>query len=376
MAKCVILAVAGAGKTYHICHIIQPEKKNLILAYTHENIRNIKRELIEAHGSVPELTNVMTFDSFVYRFLLCPYEPTILRYFGREDFVRKGITTIDPPSQQIKLKSGKAIPNLKYVNKDKLEHYVCKSRHYYCATLTELIIQVKQGRDTLIKKAAASINRFYDQIMVDEFQDFREHNYELITALAQQVDNILLVGDYHQHSVSAVNNAGKPFKNRSGDVSYEDFKQSLISQHFEVDETTLSTSRRCCQQICDCVKEKLLIGIESGNERCGQVIWLNDNIESFLEDDSITKLVFKNANAYSFRAVNWSYSKGDTMSSVCVILTDKFDALDKAEFSCNGIPESTVNKLYVAMTRTKGNLYLIKNDTFNIVKDKYYKSKS
>ena len=42
MAKRVILAVAGAGKTYHICHEIDPTKKNLILAYTHENIHNIQ----------------------------------------------------------------------------------------------------------------------------------------------------------------------------------------------------------------------------------------------------------------------------------------------------------------------------------------------
>lgn len=32
MAKRVILAVAGAGKTYHICHEIDPTKRNLILA--------------------------------------------------------------------------------------------------------------------------------------------------------------------------------------------------------------------------------------------------------------------------------------------------------------------------------------------------------
>ena len=41
MGKRVILAVAGAGKTYHICHNINPDKKNLILAFTHENIYNI-----------------------------------------------------------------------------------------------------------------------------------------------------------------------------------------------------------------------------------------------------------------------------------------------------------------------------------------------
>ena len=45
MGKQVILAVAGAGKTYHICHKIDPIKRNLILAYTNENIYNIKKEL-------------------------------------------------------------------------------------------------------------------------------------------------------------------------------------------------------------------------------------------------------------------------------------------------------------------------------------------
>lgn len=43
MAKRVILAVAGAGKTYHICHEIDPAKRNLILAFTHENIYNIQK---------------------------------------------------------------------------------------------------------------------------------------------------------------------------------------------------------------------------------------------------------------------------------------------------------------------------------------------
>ena len=69
MAKKVILAVAGAGKTYHICHAIDPTKKNLILAYTHENIHNIQKELCDAHGCVPELTTVMTFHAFVYHML-------------------------------------------------------------------------------------------------------------------------------------------------------------------------------------------------------------------------------------------------------------------------------------------------------------------
>lgn len=64
---------------------------------------------------------------------------------------------------------------------------------------------------------------FYDQLMIDEFQDFREYDYDLITALSQYVNNILLVGDYYQHSVSAINNSGKPFKKNSKIVGYDEF---------------------------------------------------------------------------------------------------------------------------------------------------------
>lgn len=373
MAKQVILAVAGAGKTYHICRAINKDEKNLILAYTHENIRNIKRELIEAHGTIPMLTNVMTFSSFVYRFLLRPYEPTILRHFGRETFKSKGVTTSDPPPQQIRVPGGRYIANRDYVPKNRLEHYVNRIGQYYCSNLSELILHVRQNRDTLVKRAALSINEFYDTVSIDEFQDFREYDYDLIVALARQIDNVLLVGDYYQHSVSAVNNTGKPFESRSGDVNYESYKQALKDQNLDVDDSTLKASRRCCREICDYVKQKLLVDIESANEDCGHIIWLEENIEPVLDNDSITKLVFNNANTYSFKAINWSYSKGDTISSVCVILTDRFETLREDSFECAGIPRSTINKLYVAMTRTKGDLYIIRSSVFRSIRTKYLK---
>lgn len=372
MAKRIILAVAGAGKTYYICHSLQPNAKNLILAYTRENIRNIKRELQAAHGCIPDLTSIMTFDSFVYRYLLCPYEPSILKFFNREDFSRKGITTQDPPPQTLK-RNGNSFTNPSYKKKDILEHYINKRSQYYCATLSELIILVKENKQPLIKKAARSLNLFFDQIMIDEFQDFREYDYELIISLAKEVENVLLVGDYYQHSVSATNNSGKPFKLRKNEVSYADFKQTLIKLGMDIDETTLSASRRCPKEICEYIQHKLQIHICANNEHCGQVIWIEKDIATILENDNITKLVFHEASKYSFNSVNWSYSKGDTMEHACVILTEKFNSLDQDTFSLNGISTSTINKLYVAMTRTKGNLYLVKSKTFQKVKGDYLK---
>ena len=373
MAKKVILAVAGAGKTYHICHKIDPGKRTLILDFTHENIQNIQKELCDAHGCVPELTTVSTFDSFVYHHMVLPYEPSIAEHFGCPQIVSRGICTIAPPSQTIKTSKGKTIANPLYKKKDRLAHYVTMRGQYYCATLSELVLQVKKNRESLIKRVAARLNLFYDCVLIDEFQDFREYDYELIMTLAKQLNDVTLIGDYYQHSVSATNNSGKPFKKKTNDVCYDDFVSELISVGFEVDVTTLNKSRRCSVDVCQFVTSKLGINIDSCGENIGNVIWADEYATEILDDNQIVKLVYKDAALYSFRSMNWSYSKGDTMDAVCVILTDRFDNLDIANFSDNGVPVSTLNKLYVALTRSRGNLYLIKASTFKLLKEKYLK---
>lgn len=372
MAKQVILAVAGAGKTYHICHAIDPAKKNLILAYTHENIHNIQKELCDAHSCVPELTTVMTFHAFVYHNLILPYEPSIAEHFNAPRFTSRGICLTEPPQPRIPDGNGQTVYNPKYRTKDKLTHYVTKRSQYYCDTLSELAVQVKKGRESLIKRAATRLNLFYDAVLIDEFQDFREHDYELIIKLAKLLDNVLLVGDYHQHSVSARNNTGKPFKNKKQDVSYSEFVAEISKAGFEVDTMTLAKSRRCSEKVCEYVSNKLGISIASNGDHSGSVLWADDNAAKILSDNQIVKLVYSEAASYSFPALNWSYSKGDTVDAACVILTDKFDALDSDGFSIKKIPVSTLNKLYVAMTRSRGNLYLMKSSTFEGLRDTFH----
>ena len=371
MAKKVILAVAGAGKTYYICHKIDPAKRNLILAFTHENIHNIQKELCDAHGCVPELTMVTTFDSFVYHQLILPYEPSIAEHFACPRFSSCGICMTDPPSKTKKNAEGKSVANPHYRKKDSLTHYVTMNRQYYCATLSELVLQVKKNRESLIKRLAARLNLFFDCILIDEFQDFREYDYELIMALAKRLNDVILVGDYHQHSVSATNNSGKPFKNKSKDVSYVDFVAELRNSGFEVDLTTLDKSRRCSAEICNYISEKLHINIASNGDHCGSIVWIDDDPSAVLNQDQIIKLVFNEAANYTFRAMNWSYSKGDTVDSACVILMDGLDNLDSDSFNPEKIKRSTLNKLYVAMTRSRGDLYLIKASTFKKLRDAY-----
>ena len=149
---------------------------------------------------------------------------------------------------------------------------------------------------------------------------------------------MVLVGDYHQHSVSATNNSGKPFKKRTDDVSYDEFIAELKNAGFKVDLTTLDKSRRCSSEICQYVREKLGINISSHGNNIGSVIWVDENAAAILEDQQIIKLLYKDAARYSFRAINWSYSKGDTMDAACVILTDNFEKLADDEFSTKEFP--------------------------------------
>lgn len=361
-----MLAVAGAGKTYTICNSLKLENKNLILAFTHENIYNINKELIKCFGKIPELTNVMTYDAFLYRYILCPFEPTILKSFNKSDFVKKGITTQKPPDKT-KIIRGKRIANKSYRKKNEFEHYVLNGR-YYCDTLAELILYVKENRQKLVTRVANSINMFYDQVCIDEFQDFRTYDFDFIISLSQKLNNVLLVGDYYQHSVSGDNNSGKPFDK----MDMYTFVNYLEKNKLTVDTSTLSKSRRCPETICDFVEKKLDIEFGCNNDNDGMIYWLDEsNVHDVLQDDTIIKLVWNNAKKYSFNAVNWSYSKGDTYKKVCIVLTDKVADLQDESFNVNSITEITKNKLYVAITRTKGDLYFVKKEVFDKIKDSY-----
>lgn len=375
MDKKVILAVAGAGKTYHICHHLDPIKRNLILAFTNENIYNIKREIVDAHKEIPVNTKISTFHSFVYNNFILPYELSIASHFSCPTFSSQGITTLSPPIKSVKTSSSTYRKNRFYTTKDKIGHYVTTNHLYYCDTLSELALQIKRnktlGTETLVKRAIIRLRKFFDVIYVDEFQDFRQHNYDLLLRIAKGFPNIYLIGDYFQHSVSGRNNSGKPFEENT---TYDSFIEELKRTNFKVDHSSLLKSRRCSSEVCDFVKNKLQINISSANINKGRVIWITKDFEGILRNDNIVKLVYNNSKKYTFRSMNWSYSKGSTFNSVCLILTKKLESLSDDSFNPEILGRSFLNKLYVALTRSSGDLYLMKSSDFSKYKENFLQS--
>jgi DNA helicase-2/ATP-dependent DNA helicase PcrA len=184
-----------------------------------------------------------------------------------------------------------------------------------------------------------------------------------------------LVGDYYQHSVSGDNNTGKPFGTAQKPKTYQEYKKITQELGVDIDETTLCKSRRCSKPVCAFVKSKLGIEIESYDDHDGDMISLSDasEAERVLNDDSVCKLLLRDSVKYCFKCFNWSYSKGDTYEKTRTILTGDTSNLMEDGFRYDRIAPTTRNKLYVALTRSRTDVYLMPKNIFDQVKENYYR---
>lgn len=365
MDKKLVMAVAGSGKTYLICNSIDPEKRNLILAFTHENIKNIHRELLDRFGSIQEKTIVSTFHGFLFGDCIRPYHRLICGIYEVQPFSCEGVMCLPPPKPIV----GKKY-NVMYVKDSRLKHYIPRNK-YYCSLMAKLILK---NSGILLKAVLKRINKFYDTIFIDEYQDYRNEEYELLSAIIKYFNGkVLLVGDYYQHSVSGDNNTGKPFGTARKPKTYQEYKKVIEGLGVTIDETELCKSRRCSKPVCDFVKSKMGIEIESFDDHDGEMIPISNPAEAdqVLSDDNICKLLLQNSGKYLFTCFNWSYSKGDTYEKTCVILTGDTSNLMEDSFRHDRIAPTTRNKLYVALTRSRTSVYVMPKPVFDQVKDKY-----
>lgn len=361
-----MLAAAGSGKTYYIANHINPNQKNLVITYTKQNVANLKREIKKIHGEVPKNTQVLTFSSFLYRWLLKPFEP-ILEIGSSIGIVTTGVEINKEPEPQ----SIKGKPNYKYHKQDDYRHYIYKQK-YYSSRMSSLVLsQSKEMKKLIINR----LNKFCDQIYFDELQDFMGKDFDLLSMFVKEKNvKVFAVGDFHQHSVSKSNfTASKPFKKGKFYITKDEYK-ILFQGKVNIDESTLIKSRRVPEEICNFIYNKLGIYIQSSSVVKGhyELLETNTKIIQVLENPDIKKLFFRDSRKYScLPTINWGYSKGDTYEKACIILTKNFESLFEEDFSSANLTPAQINPLYVAMTRATDELYFIKEKDFKMFKEKY-----
>ncbi len=330
MDKRIIQAVAGSGKTTYIIDQLSPDRSALIITYTIENYKNLEREIVKKFGHTPPNILLMTYFSFLYSFCFRPFVGYDLRIRG-----------LDYESQASK-----------WVKQTRLGYYVTKGSR---------LRSYRAGKFLLAKgveeKIRARLESYFDDFFVDEIQDFAANDFNLLLELVKANINIILVGDFYQHTFDTSRD-GQTRKNLHKD--FDSYFSNFTGVGFSFDCETLTKSYRCSPTVCQFVSQKLGIQIESHSTQNSVVrfIFEQEEFDKLFKNDGVVKLFQQGKTKYTCNGNNWGKSKGNSYRDVCVVLTkDAFGFLkhnNPAE-----LKPTTKNKLYVACTRTSGDLYFV-----------------
>lgn len=217
-----------------------------------------------------------------------------------------------------------------------------------------------------IEDVKEKLGRYYDCILVDEFQDLSSCELNLFANISKNSNyDFIAVGDFYQKTFDS---SRKGNINKNVYKTYDDFKEYFKEHNIEFNDKLLIETKRCNESVCSYIRKKLEIEIIS-NKDTG-FFYDDFSCESKIKEAISSKkkfLFFNNSKNFHCNASNWGKSKGLTFDEVYVVIsTDLYTKLNDGKLT-----EHTLRKLYIALTRATGNVYLVKKNIF----DKCYNNK-
>lgn len=334
MDKKLILAVAGSGKTSLLISELSLEKRFLIVTYTLTNKDNIQKKIFEKFGFFPSNITLLSFFSFLYNFCYKPF----LSY----KYPSRGLNYLPNPNRFAKM--------------DEKKYYFDNKNQIFSNRISKFIQNTNTSADVI-----ARLEKYYDYFFIDEIQDLAGNDINFFWELAGSKIGILAVGDFYQHTYDTSRD-GTVNKNLHEDLNV--YKSSFEKKGFKSDAEKLSFSYRCGKEICDFIKDNLGIEIKSANQNHSSIVFVKDKdeVKKIMEDYSIVKLFYREHYKYRCFSKNWGESKGeDDYTNVSIIVNkDQFAKLQIKEIM--DLAPQTRNKLYVAISRARQNVYFISSD--------------
>ena len=274
----------------------------------------------------------MTYFRFLYNFC---YKPFLLN-----EFPAKGICWDPPPAYTTKLR------------RNNPRYYMNSGAKLYHNRLAKLL-EIMNVQSLLNQR----LEKYFENIFIDEVQDFAGHDFNLLMNICKININIILVGDFFQHTFDTSRD-GVVNRNLHKDLSV--YQSRFTKVKIKIDSQTLSHSYRCSPTLCDFVTEKVGIPISSHREDETKICLIEDMsiMEEKFHCNNTVKLFYQSHNKYSCYSQNWGASKGeDHYHDVCIVLNkNSYDLFKLGEL--HKLNPQTRNKLYVACTRARGDLYL------------------
>jgi superfamily I DNA/RNA helicase len=333
MDKRIILAVAGSGKTSLIVEKLNLKKRFLLLTYTINNTRNLRESIINKFGFFPDNIVLQSYYVFLYSFCVKPFIAYQLR--------PKGIVWKVPP---------------KWTDREKLNNpwrYVTKDRKLYSNRISKLLDVCE-----VLPEINERLEKYYDCLFIDEVQDFAGHDFNLLTNMIKAKIEVCLVGDFFQHTFDTSRDGRT---NHSLHSDYLKYQKRFKTNRVKIDADYLNKSWRCSPTVCNFISDKIGIPIESHREDEVNIKFIDNEEDAKLifEDNSIVKLFYRESYKYECYSRNWGNCKGENCyNDVCVVLNNKsMEHYNKD--TLQELPPVSRNKLYVACSRAKGNLYFL-----------------
>ena len=368
MAKGIMYSArAGAGKSTYITQKLIGEFKGksvLFITFTNQNSENLRQKLLKS-SIVFKSWKIQTFYSFLYCIFVKP-----CRYFIQGNFNLL-------PIKGVFFRSQKAISISKRnrISKKSQQFWQDKAGNLYGDKLAALITDNRYKERW--KHAVGMLSFFYDYVVIDEFQDIVKPELDVVVnlnrAFLKENIKLIMVGDVYQSLVVGTSSGYHPY-NYLGESTEEDFIRNRLGfrkKYLDINMQKLSSTYRVDETICRYIRKKLKIEIYGINDNSKQVIKVKDKnsvVNKLLSDQDITFLTDKRTaqdklhNKYNIdysKMMNIGVSKGDEFSKVAVLLTKEQEKFIEGKIS--KLKSQSLNKLYVAITRSKNEVYLVYN---------------
>jgi hypothetical protein len=342
MDKTIILAVAGSGKSSYLIGKLNLSERFLLLTYTINNEKNLREAIIRKFGFLPNNIELVRYYNFLYHSCYLPFLGYKIRANGYQWEL--------PPSWT------------KNIKRNEAKFYLTSDRRLYHNRVAKLLEYFN-----ILEDIKQRLSTYYDYLFIDEVQDFAGHDFNLLLKMLEANINVLLVGDFYQHTFDT---------SRDGNVNanlhkeYKKYLKLFNKAGVIPNEKLLSKSWRCAPEICEFITSNLDINIQSHHSNKFQVYLLIDqrDVDQIFNDNTIVKLFYQESSKYDCFAKNWGDCKGeDLYEDVCVVL-NKTSYTHYQMKSLKDLPPVSKNKLYVACSRARHNLYLIPEELIKMKK--------
>ena len=239
MTKKLVLASAGAGKTYRIVsEAIQSTDaghKVLVITYTENNQAEIIKKYKELKGRNRKNFHVKGLFTFLLQDIIRPYQRCIFQdriesiNFNQSDPHKANGRTI--PGRKEVLEDGTINPNYYLTVSRKKAHTT------YLSKLAARIIKESNG------KPIARLEAIYSHIYIDEVQDLVGWDYDILQEMAKSKKiNITCVGDFRQTIYQTAMTQKKP---KTAQEKLGRFAKMGFANK------PMNVSRRSIQSVCD-----------------------------------------------------------------------------------------------------------------------------